>query len=128
VRARAATAVLVVASLLSPSGRAADAPDACPRPGDPAAGPLPGGIGPADFGAVPEACGATDAALRLRAAVLVASTFPDEYRSFIGAMTLRGRYQLGERATLSAAADVFDYRYVDNGASCRRARPPAPRP
>jgi hypothetical protein len=115
VNARAALAVLVAAlASASASTRAAAPPDACPRPGDPAAGPLAGGVGPADFGAVPEACGATDAALRLRAALLFASALPDDYRRFAATTTLRGRYQLGERATLSAAADVFDYLYVDN--------------
>jgi hypothetical protein len=115
VNARAAITVLV-AALASVSTRAAAAPDACPRPGDPAAGPLAGGIGPADFGAVPEACGATDATLRLRARVLDASTIPDDdRRSFVGTTTLRGRYLLGESSTLSAAVDVLDYHYVDTG-------------
>jgi hypothetical protein len=105
--------VLVVALLLG--SRAAGAADACPRSDDPAAGPLMGGNGPADFGAVPEACGATDGALRLRTSVLVASTMPDFYGSVLGAATLRGRYQLGARSTLSLAADAFNYRYVNNG-------------
>lgn len=114
--ARAAINVLVACLVsASASTRAGVAADACPGRNDPATGPLAGGIGPADFGAVPEACGATDAAIRLRAALLVATTLPDDTRSFIGTTTLRGRYQLGERSTLSAAADVFDYRYVDSG-------------
>lgn len=94
---------------------AAGAAEVCPRGNDTAAGPLAGGTGPADFGAVPEACGATDASLRLRMGLLVASTMPDYYGSFIGATTLRGRYQLGERSTFSFAADAFNYRYVNNG-------------
>ncbi len=97
------------------ASRAAGAAEVCPSGNDPAAGPLAGGIGPADFGAVPEACGATDASLRLRAGLTVASTMPDYYGSFIGAATLRGRYQLSERSTFSFAADAFNYRYIDNG-------------
>jgi hypothetical protein len=110
VSARAAAAVLVLFAW----SRGAVAADACPRGNDPSAGPLAGGTGPADFGAVPEACGATDAALRLRGALLVASSMPDYYGSIIGTATLRGRYQLAERSTLSIAADVFAYRYVNN--------------
>jgi len=92
----------------------ASAAGVCPRGGDPAAGPLAGGTAPADFGAVPEACGATDALLRLRGALTVASTMPDYYGSVIGVATLRGRYQLNEQSTLSVAADLFSYGYVSN--------------
>ena len=63
---------------------------------------------------MPEACGATDVSLRLRGALLLASTMPDYYGSFVETTTLRGRYLLGERLTLSFAADVFAYRYVNN--------------
>jgi hypothetical protein len=108
VRAAAAVLALLVWS------RIAAAADGCPRGDDPAGGPLAGGTGPADFGAVPEVCGATDAMLRLRGAALVASVMPDYYGSITGTATLRGRYQLAERSSLSAAADVFTYRYVDN--------------
>ncbi|HEY7372391.1 MAG TPA: hypothetical protein VIF57_09550 [Polyangia bacterium] len=108
--ARRAAALL----LLLVSAPVAAAGDACPQGGDPAVGPLPGGIGPADFGAVPEVCGTTEAALRLRGALLVASSMPDYYGSIVGAATLRGRYQLAERSSLSVAADVFAYRYVNN--------------
>jgi hypothetical protein len=107
-------AITVLVLLASTRGAEAAAPDVCPTRNDPAAGPLAGGIGPADFGAVPEACGATDASLRVRGALLVASTMPDYYGSFVGSTTLRGRYLLGERSTLSFAADVFNYRYVNN--------------
>ena len=92
----------------------ASAADVCPRGGDPAAGPLAGGPGPADFGAVPEACGATDALLRFRGALLVATTMPDYYGRVIGVATLRGRYQLNEQSTFSIAADVFNYHYISN--------------
>jgi hypothetical protein len=104
-------AVLLVLLISAP---VAAAGEVCPKGGDPAVGPLPGGIGPADFGALPEVCGATEAALRLRGALLVASGMPDYYGSIIGAATLRGRYQLAERSSLSVAADVFTYRYVNN--------------
>jgi hypothetical protein len=39
---------------------------------------------------------------------------PDYYGSIIGTATLRARYQLAEQTTLTAAADVFAYRYVNN--------------
>jgi len=110
VRRRAATVVLT--ALLS--SRAARAAVPCPTVDDPTGGPLAGGTGPADFGAAPEACGATDVALRARGALLIASTMPDYYGSIIGTATARGRYRLAERSTLSFAADLFDYRYVNN--------------
>jgi hypothetical protein len=94
--------------------RAAAATDGCPSGNDAATGPLAGGTGPADFGAVPEVCGATDAMLRLRGALVLAPAMPDYYGSITGTATLRGRYQLAERSSLSAAADVFVYRYLDN--------------
>jgi hypothetical protein len=53
--------------------------------------------------------------MRARAAVLVASTMPDYYGSILGSATLRGRYQLGERSSLSLAVDALNYRYVNNG-------------
>jgi hypothetical protein len=108
VRAAAAVLALIVWS------RIAAAADGCPRGDDPAVGPLAGGTGPADFGAVPEVCAATDAMLRLRGAALDASGMPDYYGRITGTATLRGRYQLAERSSLSAAADVFTYRYVNN--------------
>jgi hypothetical protein len=92
----------------------ASAADVCPTGNDPAAGPLAGGTGPADFGAVPEACAATDAMLRLRAALTAASSMPDYYGSLIGVATLRGRYQVGEQSAVSLAVDVINYRYVNN--------------
>jgi hypothetical protein len=110
VTGRSAAAVLAIVIW----SRAASAADACAPDNDPAAGPLAGGTGPADFGAVPEACGATDAALRARASALIAPAMPDYYGNIIGTATLTGRYQLAEHSTLSAAADVFAYRYVDN--------------
>jgi hypothetical protein len=111
VSARVAIAVAVLFLAARPAWGA----EVCPPRGDIASGPLMGGIGPADFGAVPDACGATDGVLRLRGALLIASTMPDYYGSLFGGATLRGRIQLGTRTTLSVAADVFDYRYVNNG-------------
>jgi hypothetical protein len=116
VRARAAIAAVVLLF----GSRAAVAAGLCAEDADVAGAPLLGGTGPADFGAVPEACGATDAMLRLRGALLIASAMPDYYGSIFAGATLRGRYQLGERTTLSLAADVFDYRYVDNGGLAAR--------
>jgi len=110
VNARAAAAVL----MLFVWSRAAGAADVCAPGDDRAAGPLAGGIGPADFGAVPETCSATDAALRTRASLVVAPGMPDYFGSIIGTATLSGRYQLAEHSTLSAAADVFTYRYINN--------------
>jgi len=93
VSARIAIAALAmwVSALALASTRAAAAPEACPTQNDPAAGPLAGGAGPADFGAVPEACGATDLSLRLRGALLSAPTMPDYYGSFVET-TLWHRY------------------------------------
>ena len=107
--------VAIAVAVFLIGARPARGADVCSKSGDSANGPLMGGIGPADFGAVPEVCGATDGVLRLRGAALIASTMPDYYGSLFGGATLRGRYQLGERTTLSVAADVFDYRYVNNG-------------
>jgi hypothetical protein len=87
---------------------------ACPDGGEAAAGPLPGGDQPADFGAVPEACGGTDVALRLRGALLIARSMPDYYGSVIAGAMFRGRRRLGARAWLSLAIDALDYRYVSN--------------
>jgi hypothetical protein len=113
VTARAA----IAAVLLLIGSRAAHAANVCgnPRTADAAAGPLIGGAGPADFGAVPEACGATDVTLRARGALLIASTMPDYYGRIFAGATVRGRTALDERTTLSLAADVIDYRYVNNG-------------
>jgi hypothetical protein len=111
VRAR----VAIAAAVLLLGSRAAVAAGICARDADGAAGPLLGGTGPADFGAVPEACGATDGLVRLRGALLIASTMPDYYGSIFAGATLRGRYQLAAHTTLSLAADIFDFRYVNNG-------------
>jgi len=101
--------VLPTAAALAANG------DACPRSYEAANGPLAGGIGPADFGAIPEACPATEVATRARVALLIASTMPDYYGSILGSAMLRGRYQLGERSSLSLAVDAVNYRYVNSG-------------
>lgn len=109
VKARAAAALLAMLSWSRVAGA-----DVCAPGDDRVAGPLAGGIGPADFGAVPETCGATDTVLRARGSLTVASTMPDYRGSIIGTATLSGRYQLAAHSTLSAAADIFTYRYIDN--------------
>ena len=107
--------VAIVFAVALTLARPASGADVCPKPGDVASGPLMGGIGPADFGTVPEVCGATDGTLRVRGALLIASTMPDYYGSIFAGATLRARYKLSERTTLSVAADVIDFRYVNNG-------------
>jgi hypothetical protein len=107
--------VAIAVAVLLIGARPVRGADVCPKGGDSANGPLMGGTGPADFGAVPEVCGATDGVLRLRGAALIASTMPDYYGSLFAGTTLRGRYQLSGGTTLSVAADVFDYSYYNNG-------------
>lgn len=85
-----------------------------------------GGTGPADFGAIPEACGATDAELRLRGALAIAPSMPDYFGSIFAGATLRGRYALTARTTLSLAADLFDYRYINNGGLASRVASAGP--
>jgi len=104
--------LLVVA--LSVGATPAHAGGACPESGEAAAGPLLGGDQPADFGAIPEACGGTDVALRVRGALLVASSMPDYYGSIIASAMFRGRRRVGARGWLSLAIDALDYQYVNN--------------
>jgi hypothetical protein len=87
---------------------------ACPEAWEAAGGPLPAGTGPADFGAIPEACPASDLALRLRGALLVASDAPDFYGNAAAAATLRYRRPLLPRTWLSLAVDAVTFRYVAN--------------
>lgn len=115
--ARRATVALLGCLGLVASGRQAARAAACPGALEAAAGPLPGGIDAADFGAIPEACAATDVTLRLRATALIAPSAPD-WRGIIAATgTLRLRHGIGRsgRTWLSLAADVLTYRYVVNG-------------
>jgi hypothetical protein len=97
------------------AGAAARAVCGDPRYAD--RGPLPGGTDAADFGAIPESCGGTDLAMRLRASALIASSKPDFFGDVIATSTLRLRYPIG-RSTwtwLSVAADLLTFRYVVNG-------------
>ena len=113
---RVVRVVIVAWALVLPAAAALAANgDACPHSYEAANGPLAGGIGPADFGAIPAACPATEVAMRARAALLIASTMPDYYGSILGSAMLGGRYQLGERSSLSLAVDAVNYRYVNNG-------------
>jgi hypothetical protein len=87
---------------------------ACPEAWSAAAGPLPAGVGPADFGAVPEACPASEIALRARGTLLVASAAPDFFGSVAAGATLRARLLVGERTWISLALDAVTFRYVAN--------------
>jgi hypothetical protein len=105
---------IVVTLVLAASARAtrAEVCDAHRADG----GPLPGGTDSADFGAIPEACSATDLSLRLRGTLLVASSMPDYFGEVVAASTLRLRQQLGHArwTWISLAADLLTYRYTQN--------------
>jgi hypothetical protein len=89
---------------------------ACPEIWQASGGPLPGGTDAADFGAIPETCGATELTLRLRATALVASTMPDYYGFVSASSMLRLRHRLGSsgKTWMSVGADLVTYRYVVN--------------
>jgi hypothetical protein len=93
----------------------ARAADGCPETWEGAAGPLPGGIGPADFGATPEACGASEMSARLRGSLLVARSMPDFYGSVLTGIMLRTRKTVGTSSWLSFAFDAINHRYINNG-------------
>ena len=116
---RVSTQLRLLAGVLTLAAPAATARaangDACPLSYEAANGPLAGGTGPADFGAIPDACPATEVAMRARGAMLIASTMPDYYGSILTSAMLRGRYRLSERSSLSLAVDALNYRYVNNG-------------
>jgi hypothetical protein len=107
-------AALVMVAVLGGAVRVARAAVACPGVPTPTLGPLPGGTGPADFGAVPEACPGTDAMLRLRGTLLVASSAPDFFGAIAAGATLRARLLLGPRTWISFALDAATFRYVAN--------------
>jgi hypothetical protein len=113
---RSAAKLVAAFALLVTMGRGGAARAACAGSLDAAGGPLPGGIEAADYGAIPEACAATDLTMRLRGAALVASEMPDYYGSFAASSTLRLRLRVGRtgRTWLSFAADVVTFRYVAN--------------
>jgi hypothetical protein len=114
-RGGARTGLCVVALLLA--GAAATSSIAlaepCPAPWEAADGPLPGGTGPADFGAIPEACGLPDFSLRLRGALLVAPSMPDYYGSIDAGAMLRLQRSLTAESWFSIALDLARYRYVN---------------
>jgi hypothetical protein len=86
----------------------------CPQPWEAAGGPLPAGVGPADFGAIPEACPSHELALRLRGTLLVSSAAPDFYGNVGASATLRYRRPLTARTWVSLAMDAVTFRYVAN--------------
>jgi hypothetical protein len=135
---QAVTAALAIA-LLGPRAAAAAAPPAAAVPPPPAAapsppppaaptpagdcfdhgtaegaGPLPTGVGPADFGAVPESCPGFDLAVRARATLLVASDAPDYFGLATASAMFRLRYPLGAATWLSVAFDAITYRFAAN--------------
>jgi hypothetical protein len=103
-------AMLATLALLA----AAPAARACPELWEAAAGPLPAGIGPADFGAIPEACPASDLALRVRGSLLVASSAPDFYGNVTTGAMLRYRFPVTARSWMSLAIDAVTFSYVAN--------------
>jgi hypothetical protein len=109
-----ALAAVVAAVVASPGAARAGL---CPRPWEAAGGPLAGGVGVADFGAIPESCAGDDVGLRVRATALVSRGMPDYDGNVVASAMLRVRYRLGGaegRTWLSVAADVATYRYVAN--------------
>jgi hypothetical protein len=76
------------------------------------AGPLLAGPGATDFGQVPEACGATDLFLRLRGELVLDKD--DFYGVVTVGTTLRGRYRLSDRWSVSAAFDPATWRHPVN--------------
>jgi hypothetical protein len=93
------------------------AADACPKDWEAASGPLPGGAQstqPADFGAIAEACPASDLTLRLRGALLDDSPAPGFFGDILTDVMVRARRRIGAQGWLSLAVDLFNYRYVDD--------------
>jgi len=103
----AAAAFALSGLLVASNAQALCEPDAR----DPSA-PLRIGFGPAGFGALPEACPATDVALQGDAAILVATD--DFYGSIAAGAALRARYAFGDRVWVSAWAPGPSYFYVAN--------------
>jgi hypothetical protein len=106
---------IALAGALLATASGARAAEVCPAAGEAASGPLAGGTGPADFGAIPEACPGFDVTLRARAALLVAAGMPDYFGSILADAMLRARRPVGARGWLTLAVDAIDYRYVNNG-------------
>jgi hypothetical protein len=105
-------ALLVGLALVAMPAAARAAP--CPESWAASLGPLPAGVGPADFGAVPEACPGSELTLRLRGTLLVASAAPDFFGSVAAGAMLRARHPLARRAWISFALDAVTFRYVAN--------------
>ncbi|HEX4405392.1 MAG TPA: hypothetical protein VH560_11225, partial [Polyangia bacterium] len=105
-------AVIVMTLALASSRARAEVCDARRADG----GPLAGGDDSADFGAIPEACAATDVSLRLRGTLLVASAMPDYFGEVVASSTLRLRQQLDHSrwTWISLSADLLTYRYTQN--------------
>lgn len=91
------------------------AAEVCAELSDASVGPLPGGTGPADFGAIPAACGRADVLARLRGTLLVASSMPDYYGSIAAGAMLRLERPLTPESWFSLALDAAEYRYVNRG-------------
>jgi len=104
-------ALVLLALLAAPAVARAGA---CPESSTASAGPLPAGTGPADFGAIPEACPASELTLRLRGTLLVASAMPDFFGAIDAGAMLRARHAVGARTWVSLALDAVTYRYVAN--------------
>jgi hypothetical protein len=106
------------AAELPPTTEAPTADGACPARWEAAAGALPGGtapLQPADFGAIPEACAASDVWLRLRGSLLDDSGGPGYFGDVLADLTAHARRRLGPHGWLSVAVELFNERYVDNG-------------
>ncbi|HET6281615.1 MAG TPA: hypothetical protein VFH73_11620 [Polyangia bacterium] len=108
----------IIVFMVAPPARASDDGDSPCRWQDGIArhgtGPLPSGVGSADFGMVPEACPGFDVLARLRGVLLVASDAPDFYGNAGGGLMLRLRRGVSQRTWVSLALDILTYRYVAN--------------
>lgn len=101
----------LVAAALALSPRAARA-DACAAPGPEAGAPVRAALGPADFGAVPEACGRYELSLRGHLGLLIAED--DFYGNVAAGGALRGRILLPGGSWVSATQPGVVYRFVAN--------------
>jgi hypothetical protein len=110
-----ATVLLAVCAGAGAARPCRAAGNGCPSTWEAAAGPLPGGTGPADFGAIPNPCRADELLFRLRTALLIAPSMPDYYGSLVEGALLRFQWALSPESWLSLAADAITYRYVNSG-------------
>jgi len=89
----------------------------CPGRFEAAAAPLAGATEaeqPADFGAVPDACPASDLSLRLRGELFDGSAAPDFEGRIVGSASVRARRRINARSGISIALDVITYQYVND--------------